>query len=90
MARDIGGLRRVAAYQFGAGAGRALFPREGDLSVDRSRSGRPRQVSLDGERLVSFGRDGRFTLGVAGGRRLLAATAAPHNRVVVGDDSEPL
>ncbi|MFB6243699.1 MAG: PUA domain-containing protein, partial [Halobaculum sp.] len=62
---------------------------ESTLDVRRSTGGRPRQVLADGERLVSFGTDGRFTLGVAGGRRLAAALPAPANRVVVGDESEP-
>jgi uncharacterized protein with predicted RNA binding PUA domain len=87
--RDLESLRTVADYQFGAGAGAALFPRDADLSVSRSKSGRPRQVA-DGEgRLVSVGTDGRVTLGLAGGRRLLAALDAPAARVVVGDESAP-
>jgi len=38
---------------------------------------------------VSYGVTGRFTLGVAGGRRLCAAFDPPTHRVVVGDESEP-
>ena len=69
-------LRTVADYQFRAGAGRALFPDGEAYAVDRSKSGRPRQVSTTGgERLVSLGTDGRFTLGLAGGRRPPAAPA---------------
>jgi len=87
---DLRALRVVAAYQFGAGAGEALFPLGEDLSVSRSRSGRPRQVTAEGEgRVVSLGTDGRFTLGLAGGRRLVGALDAPACRVVVGDESEP-
>jgi len=83
-------LRTIADYQFRAGAGAALFPDGEAYAVDRSKSDRPRQVStLEGARLVSFGTDGRFTLGLAGGRRLLAALDAPACRVVVGDESEP-
>ena len=87
MASDIDALRTVADYQFGAGAGRALF--DGDIVVQRTGSGRPQQIIADGERVVSYGTDGRFTLGVAGGLRLQAALPAPAYRVVVGDDSEP-
>ncbi|PSP62484.1 pseudouridine synthase, partial [Halobacteriales archaeon QH_8_67_36] len=36
-----------------------------------------------------YATDGRFVLGLAGGRRLLAAFDAPAHRVVVGDESEP-
>ena len=86
---DVARLRRVADYQFGAGAGRALFPENGTFTVRRSRTGRPQQVFADGERLVSYGTDGRFTLGLAGGERLRAALAAPRARVVVGAESDP-
>ena len=87
-ARDIDALRTVADYQFGAGAGQALFPTDERFEIRRSTGGRPRQVHTDDARLVSYGVDGRFTLGIAGGRRLLDLPA-PANRVVVGDESEP-
>jgi uncharacterized protein with predicted RNA binding PUA domain len=80
-------LRTLADYQFGHGAGRALF--DDDVVVRRTSTGRPQQVLADGDRLVSYGVDGRFTLGVAGGRRLHAALSPPAYRVVVGDESEP-
>ncbi|WP_049997005.1 PUA domain-containing protein [Halococcus sediminicola] len=86
---DVARLRTVADYQFGAGAGRALFPENGTFTVRRSRTGRPQQVFADGERLVSYGTDGRFTLGLAGGERLRTTLAAPRGRVVVGAESDP-
>jgi uncharacterized protein with predicted RNA binding PUA domain len=96
---DIADLRVGADYQFGAGAGDALFPPDETFTIRRSSGGRPRQViagdvddapgSSAGERLVTYGTDGRFTLGVAGGRRLLDAFPAPTHRVVVGEESEP-
>lgn len=86
--RDLGKLRTVADYQFGAGAGAVLFPPEESLDVRRSTGGRPRQVIADDGRVVSFRTNGRFTLGLAGGRRLLALDP-PANRVVVGAESEP-
>jgi uncharacterized protein with predicted RNA binding PUA domain len=89
VAETLPDLRTVADYQFGAGAGAALFPPDDDLRVRRSTGGRPRQVIADEGRLVSYGTDGRFTLGAAGGRRLLAALDPPAGRVVVGDESEP-
>ena len=87
MDRGRDALETVADYQFGGGAGAALF--DGDVVVQRTSSGRPQQVLVDGERVVSYGTDGRFTLGAAGGRRLQAALEFPAYRVVVGDDSEP-
>ncbi len=86
---DMAGLRTIADYQFGKGAGAALFPPDGAFEIQRSASGRPRQVAVDGDRLVTLGTDGRFTLGLAGGRRLAASLEFPAYRVVVGDESEP-
>ncbi|WP_435195799.1 PUA domain-containing protein [Natronomonas sp. EA1] len=83
-------LTTVADYQFGAGAGAALFPTDEPIDVIRTSSGRPAQIQVpDGERIVSYGNDGRFTLGIAGGERLLAALPEGAYTVVVGDDSEP-
>ncbi|AUX09790.1 PUA domain containing protein [Halalkaliarchaeum desulfuricum] len=81
-------MRTVADYQFGAGAGEALFPLGEELTVRRSTGGRPRQVVADEGRLVSYGVDGRFTLGVAGGRRLHETLDGEYT-VAVGDESEP-
>jgi uncharacterized protein with predicted RNA binding PUA domain len=86
---DLGPLRTVADYQFGRGAGSALFPVGEQFDIERSTSGRPRQVKADDGRLVTYTTDGRFTLGLAGGARLCSALAPPANRVVVGDESEP-
>jgi uncharacterized protein with predicted RNA binding PUA domain len=87
MDRDEAMLRRVAAYQWGVGAGAALF--DGDIEVTHTSSGRPRQVRAPAGRLVTYATDGRFTLGLAGGRRLQAALDPPAYRVVVGSESEP-
>ncbi|PSP40174.1 pseudouridine synthase [Halobacteriales archaeon QH_10_70_21] len=64
MERGLAALETVADYQFGAGAGAALF--DGTVEVRRTSSGRPQQVLVDGERVVSYGTDGRVTLGAAG------------------------
>ena len=87
MDDEVQRLRTLADYQFGAGAGEALFSDE--VTVRHTSSGRPEQVLSGEARLVSFGIDGRFTLGLAGGQRLRAALPAPAYRVVVGDESEP-
>ena len=90
-AETLAELRTVADYQFGAGAGTALFPPDScsALTIHRSTGGRPRQVVASAGRVVSYGTDGRFTLGLEGGRRLLAAFDPPRNRVAVGAESEP-
>ncbi len=84
-------MRTIADYQFGAGAGAALFPPDerAAITIKRTTSGRPQQVHADDGRIVSFGTDGRFTLGLEGGRRLAAALDPPAYRVVVDDESEP-
>ena len=86
---DLDSLRVVADYQFGAGAGKALFPPDEPLDIRRSRSGRPRQIRAEAGRIASFLTDGRLSLGAEGGRRLTAALSHPAYRVVVGDESEP-
>ena len=92
-------LRVSADYQFGAGVGNVLFPPDEPITVRHSSGGRPRQVlagdvdetpgSPAGDRLVTYGTDGRFTLGQTGARRVQAALSPPSSRVVVGDESEP-
>lgn len=82
-------LRTTADYQFGRGAGDALFPDDATLDVDYSTGGRPSQIHAPDGRLVSMNTDGRFTLGFAGGVCLIDKLDAPAYRVVVGDDSEP-
>ncbi|MFB6164193.1 MAG: PUA domain-containing protein [Haloarculaceae archaeon] len=82
-------LARVADYQFGSGAGAALFPDGEALTVYHTSSGRPGQVVAEAGRLVTYGVDGRFTLGLTGGRRLQETLPADGYRVVVGDESEP-
>ena len=86
---DLARLRTVADYQFGRGAGAAIVPGGEALDVERSSSGRPRQVRTDEGRLVTCNTDGRLSLGLAGGRRLHAALDPPGYRVTVGEESEP-
>ncbi|WP_410765087.1 PUA domain-containing protein [Haloferax sp. DFSO60] len=88
-ATDLADLRVVADYQFGKGTGDALFPPDSEIELSRSRSGRPRQVYVEGERVTSYGTDGRFTLGIAGGRQLVERLDEPVYRVHVGDESIP-
>jgi len=86
---DFRGLRRAADYQFGRGAGTSLFPSSDGIEITHTSSGRPRQAHAEDGRLVTYATDGRYVLGLAGGRRLKEAFDAPRHRVVVGDESEP-
>lgn len=81
-------LRTIADYQFGRRAGATLFADPATIEIRRSTSGRPRQVIGPTGRLVTFGQDGRFTLGYAGGHRLFAELPEPGYRVSVGEESE--
>lgn len=89
MTADVDDLRTIARYQFGPAAGDALFPSGEDLELTRTSSGRPRQIRAPGGRLATYERDGRFRLGVEGGRRLHDALPEGAYRVAVGDESEP-
>lgn len=82
-------LRTVADYQFGRGAGEALLPPGEAPDVERSRSGRPRQISAPDGRIATYLTDGRLSIGIEGGRRLQGSTDPPKYRVVVGEESEP-
>jgi len=85
---EFRGLCRAAEYQFGRG-GAALFPSRSAVEITHTSSGRPRQVHADEGRVATYATDGRFVLGLAGGRRLLDTFEAPRHRVVVGSESEP-
>jgi uncharacterized protein with predicted RNA binding PUA domain len=82
-------LRTVADYQFGGGAGRALFPGGEQRSLTRTSSGRPRQVHAPDGRLATYGTDGRLRLGLGGGRRLREEWTGGGYTVVVGAESVP-
>ncbi len=67
-------VRTIADYQFGRGAGEALFPEGCEFRL--STTGRIRQVLLAGERLAPVrAQDGRLTLSFAGAGRLHAGLA---------------
>ena len=84
---DIALLRTVADYQFGRGAGVALFADSEALSLTHTSSGRPRQVHAPSGRVGTYGTDGRLRLGLAGARRLRERGVA--DRVTVGAESVP-
>ena len=81
-------VRRIADFQFGRGAGAALFPDEVTFSYSTTK--RVRFVNLGRDRLVTVrANDGRLTLGYLGAARLHAFLPAPKNRVVVVEDAAP-
>jgi uncharacterized protein with predicted RNA binding PUA domain len=78
-------VRVIADFQFGRGAGNALFPDGCEFIL--SRTGRIRQVTIEGKRLATIrASDGRLTLGIEGARRLLAGLPGLSYRVVMTDE----
>ncbi len=86
MNEDITRLRAVADYQFGRGAGAALFPDDTRIEYSKN-TGKPRHLWA-GEELVANYRpnDALFTVTIAGARRLVAALDGFKYSVRVLDD----
>jgi len=78
-------VRTIANFQFGRGAGEALFP---DTCTFRlSSTKRIRYVLDNGERIATVrAQDGRLTLSVEGAGRVMIALEPPAYRVVVLDE----
>ena len=82
-------MRRIADFQFGRGAGDALFPDETTFSYSNTK--RIRYANLGKTRLVTVrAGDGRLTLGYAAAERLHTFLPVTKNRVVVIVDVVPL
>lgn len=78
-------IRTIGDFQFGKGAGEAIFP--DGCTFHLSTTGRIRQAHLDGDRLATVrAQDGRLTLGIAGALRLAAHIPPPCYRVTVQED----
>ncbi len=84
---DIRKIKMIADYQFGPGAGAALF--SGAVKIVKSKNtGKIRNVIVDGEHVASLrAEDGFFSLRIAGARRLHSHFEFKKMRVVVSDDS---
>jgi len=80
--------RTIADYQFGRGAGAALFL--DDTTFSLSKTGRLRYLYSGGERIATVrASDNLLTLSMLGAMRLYAAFAPPRLRVVASDDAAP-
>ncbi|WP_456327853.1 PUA domain-containing protein [Archaeoglobus sp.] len=76
-------VRVIADYQFGKGAGKALFPDECKFVLSPT-TGKVRQIKYEGVRLATLKADtGLFTLSIEGAKRLHKAFDYPKLRVVV-------
>jgi predicted RNA-binding protein (TIGR00451 family) len=86
MSGDLERVRAVADYQFGRGAGRALFPE--DTAIEYSRNtGKPRHLEAGGALVASYRpNDALFTLTIAGARRLVEGVEGLGYTVTILDD----
>ncbi len=81
-------VRTIADYQFGRGAGEALFPESVEFQFSSTK--RIRSILLEGNRLATLrAHDGMLTLSIEGARRLHAFIQHPKQRVVVNHDAAP-
>ena len=86
---DISKIKAIADYQFGFGAGEALF--SGNINIEKSKkTGKIRHI-YDGKVLIVNMRasDSFLILSKEGAKRLHNAMNYPQNRVVVNKDAEP-
>jgi len=84
--RDLQRIRSVANYQFGKGVGEKLFPDNVEI-IHSGRTGRIRQVYLDGECLATLrARDGLFSLTITGAKRIWAGMEPRRYWVKVSDE----
>lgn len=81
-------VRTIADYQFGRGAGAALFPDNAEFQL--STTGRVRQILLDNTRIATIrAQDGMLTLSITGARNLHEFIRFPGYRVVVNNEAAP-
>lgn len=88
MSSNLKRVRTIADFQFGRGAGSALFPDDSEFLM--SRTNRVRQVSVDGTRIATVrARDGLLTLSINGALHLHDFLELPAYRVTVHADAVP-
>jgi len=87
--RDLQRIRGVADYQFGRGVGHRLFPDNVEI-VHSGRTGRIRQVYLDGKSLATLrARNGLFSLTITGAKRIWEGMEPRRYWVKVSDEVAP-
>ncbi|MGB2728504.1 MAG: PUA domain-containing protein [Halobacteriota archaeon] len=84
--KELKKARIVADYQFGAGAGKILFPDNVEFILSKTR--RIAQVKEDGKRIATLRSfDGLLTLSIEGAKRLQHVFKYPRIRVVMNEES---
>ncbi|KZX16478.1 tRNA guanosine(15) transglycosylase TgtA [Methanobrevibacter curvatus] len=86
---DVNKIIAIADYQFGFGAGEALF--NGKIKIEKSKkTGKIRHIYCDGELIANMrASDSFFILSKEGAKRLHTSFKSPCLRVIVNSDSEP-
>jgi uncharacterized protein with predicted RNA binding PUA domain len=88
MSSKLRRVRTIADFQFGRGAGSALFPDDSEFLM--SRTNRIRQVSSNGTRIATVrAKDGFLTLSKEGALRMHDFLELPAYRVTVHADAVP-
>ena len=86
MNRDLDKLRSIADYQFGYGAGKAIFPDNARVEYSKNTS-RPRHIWDEDILLANYRpNDALFTITIAGAERLVSQKEDYDQYVVVVDD----
>ncbi|MFH2109841.1 MAG: PUA domain-containing protein [Candidatus Bathyarchaeota archaeon] len=86
MKEDVERLRAVADFQFGRGAGEALFPEDTVIEYSKN-TGKPRHLEAGGVLVANYRpNDALFTLTIAGARRLAEAMEGFGYAVTILDD----
>jgi predicted RNA-binding protein (TIGR00451 family) len=81
--------RKIADYQFGKGAGRALIPDDAKITLSRT-TGRIRHIHSKGKLLATLRpTDGMFSLTVNGAKRLTREAHIADMMVEVSKDAAP-
>ena len=85
---DLKRIRAVADYQFGPGAGEALFPDEVEIVKSR-RTGRIKHIYLRGSLLATMrAEDGLLSLTISGAERL-SPILGERYKVVITEEAAP-
>lgn len=86
---DLRKIKAIADYQFGVGAGEALF--KGNIKIEKSKkTGKIRHIYDKGVIIANMrASDSFLVLSKEGAKRLHNSMSYPENRVVVNEDSVP-
>ncbi len=82
---DLNKIRSVADLQFGFGRGEKIFP--DSVKIVKSRTGRIRNILIDGKNIATLRNDGFFTLSFEGAKLLFDAVSGNDMKVFVKNES---